>query len=153
MELVQVDVVGPEAAQTRLDLVHDVDARGAGVVGAGADGVGGLRRDDDVVAGDPERRERAAEHLLRVALGVDVRGVDEVDAGVEGSADDAVDVGLADAAGRGVAGVVDGPEGHRAEGELGHEQTGAAEGAAFHRGGRTRCRKAARARCPAVVVG
>ncbi len=45
-----------------------------------------LGREDDLVA--PAVREGLADDLLRLAPGVDIGGVDEVDPGVEGAVDD-----------------------------------------------------------------
>jgi hypothetical protein len=56
------------------------------VVGAGAHGQGELGGQDDVVAA---ARQSLADDFLRLARGVDVGGVDEVDAAVECGVDDA----------------------------------------------------------------
>ena len=49
-----------------------------------------LRGEHDVVA--PAARQRLADDDLRLALRVDVGGVDEVDAGIQGGVDVAIDV-------------------------------------------------------------
>ena len=69
---------------------------------------------DDVVAA---ALESFADDLLGLALGVDVGGVDEVDAGVERAVDDAD--GLV------VVGVAPGAEHHRAEAHLADRDAGA----------------------------
>ena len=133
MDLVEVDVVGLEAAEAGFDGVHDVSAGGSDVVAAGAGAAVDLGGDDDVCARDVEVFEGAAEGDFGLAFGVDVGGVDEVDAGFDGGFDEGVDVGLADAAdhfpdgsvfGEGV-GAVTG-EGHGAETDLGDEESGVA---------------------------
>ena len=88
VELVEVDVVGAEPAQRRLELLADrrrlpvVRAlRLARVLARGVDVVAALRGEHDLVA---LRLEHVGEQLLADAvLAVDGRGVDEVDAGVE----------------------------------------------------------------------
>ena len=81
MQLVEVDPVGAEPPQRVLDLVDDPAARGAAAVGVVAHRHPELRRQHDVVAA--AAGECLADDLLRLAGGVDVGGVDEVDAGVE----------------------------------------------------------------------
>ncbi len=54
MNLVEVDVVGLEAAEAGLDSVHDVAAGGSYVVAARADTAVDLGGDDDVFASDVE---------------------------------------------------------------------------------------------------
>ena len=82
MELVQVDVIGSQASQRRFARPHDVPSRCAPVVAVGPGRQSDLRRQHDVVAA-----AGACEHLtddaFALAAGVDVRGVDEVDARVE----------------------------------------------------------------------
>jgi hypothetical protein len=68
--------------------------------------------------------ERLADDLLRLAAGVDVGGVDDVDARVERAVDDP-DRLL-------VVGVAPGAEHHGAEGEGADLDAGAAEGAVAH---------------------
>ena len=80
--------------QAGLDRIDDVAARGAAVVGAGADLAEGLGGDNDVGALVAGIGDRPPGDLLRQPLRVDVGGVDEVDAGVEGAGDDAVGIGL-----------------------------------------------------------
>lgn len=83
MRLVEVDVVGAEPLQGAVDRLHDVLARQAGVVGAaGAGRPVDLREDLERLA--PLALEGVAEHLLGLRVGVDVRGVERRDAGVEG---------------------------------------------------------------------
>ena len=77
--LVEVDVVGAQPRERAVDLLEDLRAREPAVaVGHLAEH---LRREHVRVA--RPRLEHLAEELLRPAARVDVRGVDEVDAGVE----------------------------------------------------------------------
>ena len=64
VDLVEVHVVGPEAAQAVVDGVEDVLAREAALVGVVAHRVEDLGGDDDLVAPRAEFLERAAEDLL-----------------------------------------------------------------------------------------
>ncbi len=81
VDLVEVDVVGLEAAQAGFDGVHDVASRSADIVAADAGAAIDLGGDDDVFARDGEIFEGLADADFGLALGVDVGGVDEVDAG------------------------------------------------------------------------
>ena len=82
-----------------------------------------LGGEHDVVAA--AAGERLADDLLRLAARVDVGGVDEVDAGVEGRVDDR-DALV-------VVRVAPGAEHHRPEAERGDLDAGAAERAVVHR--------------------
>ena len=87
VDLVEVDVVHTEPAQARIDLGHDRLARQADGVAATAHRPVHLGRQDDLVTVG-EISERSADDLLARADGVDVRRVEEVDAGVEGILDE-----------------------------------------------------------------
>ena len=63
--------------------------------------------------------------------GIDVGGVDEVDAGVERLTDQALGIGLLQGADL-APDAATAAEGHRAQAELGDEQAGAAEGVVAH---------------------
>ena len=91
VHLVQVDVVGVQAAQRVLDLADDPPAGAAPLVRVGPHRHEELRGQHDVVAAPGEG---LADDPFRLALGVDVGGVDEVDAGIQGAVDDADGVGL-----------------------------------------------------------
>jgi hypothetical protein len=130
VDLVEVDVVGLEAAEAGVDGVQNVPARGADVVAAGADATEGLGGEDDVFADDAEVLEGGPEDGLGEALGVNIGGIDEVDAGVEGGPDEGVGGGL-------ILGADGGPEafaaeGHRAETDVGDEEAGVTEGLVAH---------------------
>ncbi len=108
VDLVEVDPVGLQAPQRVLDLVDDPAPRVPAVVWVIAHRHVRLRGQHDVVT--PAPGERFADDLLRFAGGVDIGGVDEVDAGVERGVDDPdrlVVIGLAP-----------GAEHHRAEAQL-----------------------------------
>jgi hypothetical protein len=83
LDLVDVDVVGPQAAQRVLDRCHDPPPGGTLLVRVGTHGAAELRREDHVVTA---ALKRPADNLLRVS--VRVSGVDEVDARVECLVDD-----------------------------------------------------------------
>jgi len=127
VDLVEVDVVDAEPVEARVRLVDDVLPREPAPVGSIAHLAVDLRRDDELVAvvgGD-----RLADDLLGFAAGVDVGGVEEVDARVQRLADE-VDALLA---------VADHPvlaaaEVHAAETEPGHFEAGGAEGRVLHTG-------------------
>src|SRR5690349_10995730 len=80
VNLVEIDPVGPEALQAALDGAHDVSAGEALLVRTRADLAAHLRGEHDVFAA---RAEGLAEDLLGLALGVDVSGVEEIDAALE----------------------------------------------------------------------
>jgi len=86
VDLVEVDVVGLEAAQGVFDGADDPAPRAALPVGVVAHGAVELGGEDDVVAAS---LDGFSDDLFGFASGVDVGGVDEVDAGVEGGVDDA----------------------------------------------------------------
>ncbi len=93
MQLIQVDVVGAEAAQRRVDRVQQVLARRALVPVRRPDLVDRLGRDDEVVA---PALQPAADDFLgatgdvhAAAERIDVGGIDEGDAGVGRLVEDA----------------------------------------------------------------
>jgi hypothetical protein len=98
-------------------------ARATAVGVAGEQVAEELRCQDHPVAPAGMRREPVAENPLRVAVAVEVRGVDEVPTEIEVRREDLL--GLLDAA-PGAPGVL--PEGHRAQGERADPQARAAEG-------------------------
>ena len=80
VHLVEVDVVGAQAPQARLARPDEVMAGEPGVVGTVAHGEARLGGDQDVLA---PALEDLAHDLLGTPGGVDVRRVDQVDAGLE----------------------------------------------------------------------
>jgi hypothetical protein len=79
MDLVEIDIVGAQALQAGVDLVEDGLARQAAAIGAGAHLHIDLGRQHDLLALG-EIAQGAADDLLAGAVGVDVGGVDEIDA-------------------------------------------------------------------------
>jgi hypothetical protein len=129
VDLVEVDVVGAEPGEAVIDLGHDRLAGEPFAVGAGPHGVAQLGGDHHVVA-VREVLQRPAEDLLARALRVHVRGVEEVDARVQGVADQRARIGLAERPDRVAAlGLA---VGHRADGEGRDVQAGGAELDVFH---------------------
>ena len=87
-----------------------------------------FRRQDDVL---PPPRDGLPDHRLRLARGVDVGGVDEVDARIERAMHDAVSRSLIEAADL-FPDLSGASEGHRAQTELRNEHTGISQLAIFH---------------------
>src|ERR1700674_3260813 len=87
MDLVEVDVVGAEAAQRAVDGVEDVFARQPAVIRTLAHRKEDLGGDDHLVALG-EVAERPPQHLLAGAARVHVGGVEEVHAHLERPADE-----------------------------------------------------------------
>lgn len=81
--LIQVDVVGTEALEARVDRGKDVFTAEAAVVGAGPHRVEDLGGDDDFVAARGFA-EDLADDLFAGAVGVHLGGVEEIDAKVGG---------------------------------------------------------------------
>ena len=131
VDLVEVDVVELQPLQAGLDPVQDVAARGAARVRSRAGLAEDLGRDDHVLARHLEILQRLAGDLLRHAPGVDIGGVDEVDAGVNRLAHEALCVGLLQATDL-ARDAVGAAEGHGAQAKLGDEQAGTAEGMVAH---------------------
>ena len=80
MDLIEIDVVELQAFQAAGDLIHDMAAGQADRVGAGAGAATHLGRDDHVFTRDFEILQRLAQHDLRLAFGIDVGGIQEIDA-------------------------------------------------------------------------
>ncbi len=122
VHLVEVDPVRVQAAEARLDLLHDPAARVAAPVRALAHPAVELRREHDLVA---PPRERLPDDLLVLAGRVDVRRVDDVDPGVQCCVDDPDALG--------VVGVPPRAEHHRAEAQLADLDPGSTELPVLHR--------------------
>ena len=120
LDLVEVDVVGLQAAQRVLDRGHDPAPRRALLIGIVTHRAAHLGREDDAVAAP---LQSLADDHLGVAVGVG--GVDEVDPGVQRLVDDA---------GRVVrVGVADGRREHQGAERVGADlDAGPAEGAVLH---------------------
>ena len=131
--LVEVDVVGVEPAQAVLDLPHDPAAGRPAVVRVLAHRRHELGGQHDLVA---PALERLADDLLRLAAGVHVGGVDEVDAAVERGVDD-LDAVV-------VVAVAPGAEHHRPEAVAADLDPGGTERGAFHASDPTQIRRGRR---------
>ena len=114
MGLIEIDVVGVDAAQAVVDLREDRLARQPRAVRTEAHRVADLGRDDDLVAVG-EVRKGAPDDLFARTLRVHVGGIEEVDAGFEGVLDQRPAVVLAERP-HGVA-AVGFDVGHAAEGD------------------------------------
>ena len=131
VDLIEIDMVEPEPLEALLALADDVTARGAARVRTVAHRPEHLGRDHDIVAGDAEVPDRLAEDALALAAGIDIGGVDEVDAGGERGLHQRVGLflpKLADLPPHALAAA----EGHGAEAEFGHEEAAVAELAHTH---------------------
>jgi hypothetical protein len=86
VDLVAVDPIGVQAPEGVLDAADDAPPGGASAAWVVARLEADLRREHDVVP--PAPGERLTDDLLGLAGGVDIGGVDEVDACVQGGVDD-----------------------------------------------------------------
>jgi len=98
VDLIEVDVVGLQAAEASFDGVHDMPARRAHIVTAGADSSEDFGGDDDVFARDLQILERLTKHRFALAFRVDIRSIEEVDAGLKAGFDEFVGSRLIDGA-------------------------------------------------------
>ena len=105
-----------ETAEAGLDGIHDVSARGAHVVAAGADAAEDLGGDHDVLAGDVQVLEGLTKCLFAFAFSVNVSRVEEIDAGIDRGFNELVGSRLVHAA-DGLPEAAAASEGHRAEAE------------------------------------
>ena len=96
MDLIEVDIVSLETAETGFDGIHDVSAGGAYVVAAGAHAAEDLGGENDVLAGDVQVLEGLAECLFAFAFRVDIGRVKEIDAGIDGGFNEFVGSRLVD---------------------------------------------------------
>ena len=135
VDLVEVDVIGLQPLQAALNRVHDVPARGAAVIGPWPHVAEHLGGQHHILAGHADVLQGLADPGLGLAERIDVGGVDEVDATLQGLADDRVDLVLVQPADRlpdpraGLA-----AKGHRPQADFGHEQACAAKLIVFHGG-------------------
>jgi hypothetical protein len=90
MYLVEVDVIRLQALQAGPDRIHDVPTRCAAIVWSGARRIEHFGRDDDVLARHAEVLQSLAQHAFCVAMGIDVGGVEDIDAGVQAAPHDVV---------------------------------------------------------------
>ena len=126
VQLVEVDVVGAEPAQRRVDRVEDVLARVALVPRVGTGAPVALRRDDELVA---LPAQPPADDLLGAADGVETAS-ERVDVGAVEERDPGVGGGVEDRPRRVLVALE--PERHRAETEARDLEAGAAEAYVLH---------------------
>jgi hypothetical protein len=100
-----------------------VSAGSSYVVAARAHAAEDLGGDDHVFARDIQILESLAERLLAFSFGVDIRGVEEVDAGIDGCFDQGVGARLVDVA-DGFPEAFAAMKGHGAEAEIRNEKAG-----------------------------
>ena len=122
VDLVEVDVVGAQATETRVARLADVLPRRAARVRSRPDRHGALGGQHDLRT---PAAQRLAADLLRDRAGVRVGGVEEVAAGLEVAIDQAQRFGLVTSPARHA-------ERHGAEAKLGHTEAAAAERADAH---------------------
>ena len=122
VDLVEVDPVGVEPAQALLALADDPSARVAARVRVFAHRRVELGGEHDVVA--PAAGQRLADDAFGLTRRVDVGGIDEVDAGVEGGVDDRHAVVLVL--------VAPGPEHHRPEAQRADGHSGSSQRSVLH---------------------
>ncbi len=82
MQLVEIDPVGAEPLERRVDRLEHVPARQAAIVGIVGHGAVELGRDHDLMT-CLTVVEKAAEDLLAFAQRILVGGVEEIDPGIE----------------------------------------------------------------------
>src|SRR6202166_4686656 len=131
MNLVQIDVVGLQAAETGLYSVHNVAARSPDVIPPRADAAIDLRRDHHILPRDVKVFQRLPENPFALTLRVIVRRIKEVDAAVIRRFDQFIGPGLA----YGADGLEDSsavPERHGSEAEFRDQETCIAERCVFH---------------------
>ena len=80
MELVEIDPIGPQALQARLDGTHDVVPRSEALTRRLAQARGKLGGENQVLATRPED---LSEHVFGIAVAIDIRRVEQIDAEVE----------------------------------------------------------------------
>src|SRR5262249_18476497 len=121
---------GAETPQARVDLVHDRPARQARAVGTRAHPPVHLGRDHDVLA-TREVLDRPAEKLLARAVGIDVGGIEEIDAAFERALDEGATLLLIE--GPGMIAAISHTVAHAAEADARHLEARAAEFHIVHR--------------------
>src|ERR1700735_2786413 len=126
MNLVEINVVGPEAFERSLNGLHEMPPRGANVVPARASAAVSLGGDHNVFARQAEIGDRLRENLFRLAVRVDIRSVDEVDTRIQGEPEQLVGEFLLHSGNR-LPDTVAGGEGHRAQTKFRDKQAGVAQ--------------------------
>ena len=109
----------PRRRRLCVDGAHDVAAGQPAIVGAGARLTAHLGNDHRVLA---TGTQRGTQQPLRLAVGVDIGGVEEVDPRIQGAGDDRADAGLIHLADH--LPEAHATKAHRAEGKFGYEEAG-----------------------------
>src|SRR6202035_5161722 len=131
MDLVQVNIVGLQPAETGVHSVHNVSARSPDVIPPRADAAIDLCRDYDILPRDVKVFQRSPQHFFALTLRVIVRRIEEVDAAVNRGLDQFIGPGLVNSADSlEEASAV--PEGHSPEAESRNQETRIAERCVFH---------------------
>ena len=128
VDLIEVDVVRVETQQTGFDSMENMKAGETYLIGARPHASEHFGRNHDVFA---LVAEGLAEHRLRLARGIDIRRIEEVDARVEGVIDQRINVVLGQSADH-LKDAAFAAKGHGAETEAGNEDSGVAELLIFH---------------------
>lgn len=131
VDLVEVDVIHLQPLQAGLGLRHDMGTRSAAGVRAFAHRPQNLGRDHHLVARNAEVADGLTKDPLALAARIDIGGVDEIDAGVEGRLDQRVGLVLAQLADL-APHALRAAEGHGAEAEFGDQEAARAESAVTH---------------------
>jgi hypothetical protein len=123
VRLVQVDGLDAEPPQARVQCLGQADPGQSDVVRPVTSGEAALGGDHHLVTGSRPGREPAPDAPLRLAVRVDIGGVEEVAALLQ----EAVELGGGDLL------VALGPERHRAQAQRGHDRAGVPERPVLHR--------------------
>ena len=94
MNLVEIDVVRLQPAQAGLHRIHNMSARGAHIVAPRTNAPVDFRGDDHVLACNIQILERLAQHFFALAVGIHIRGVEEIHARLDARFDQSVRPGL-----------------------------------------------------------
>src|SRR3569833_3273653 len=114
MQQIEIDMVGAQPSQALLDAAHHVLAAVAGLGDVGAGGWRVFGGDDEMVA---VRGDELADQPLAGAFGIDMRGVDEIAAGLGEGVEHRPALAIVTAP------APVGAEGHRTQAKLGNAQT------------------------------
>jgi hypothetical protein len=82
MDLIEVDVVGLQTAETSFHIVHNVSARSPDIIPSRTDAAIDLRRDRNIMPRDVKVFQGLAENLFALTLRVVVGRIKEVDSAV-----------------------------------------------------------------------
>src|SRR6185437_13691543 len=126
---IKIDVVGTQPAQALIDGPKDMPPVQPRLYQAGARSVTHLRGDHQLL---PATRKRLAEHGLRLAAGIGIRGIEKIDGRIEGPPHHGVGVvglRLINSAYR----FISRSEGHGPKREPRHDQTSVTQDSVLHR--------------------